>query len=473
MGCKGKMKLFNTLTGKADEIKASEKNKSSKSKNLKLFVCGPTVYDHSHIGHARTYIFFDTIAKYLRYNGFRVNFLVNITDIDDKMIARSSQSGIPVKEIAEAHLKSFLEDMKALGVKFTKYAKATDYMPEIIEQVKHLLDKGYAYETPNGIYFDVTKFKEYGKLSKQPLNELKVHRIEPDPTKRHGADFSLWKFQKPGEPAWPSHWGKGRPGWHIEDTAIAMHFFGEQYDLHGGGIDLIFPHHEAEIAQAEAITGKKPYVKHWIHVAFLIIDNRKMSKSLGNILTIKEALMEYPPELLRLIFLQTHYKKELNYTKEVVRAAEASHDKLKILLEKLSEIKEKHPRKYDAGLRISLRREKSKFLAALDDNFDSPKALTALFGLVKRINTLLEAGKLGSKNVDEILKFLREINAFLEILPKERRIKITDEVKELVEERERLRKEGKFRDADKIREKLKEKGFIIEDTPQGQRVRAL
>ena len=479
------MKLFNTLTGKIDEIisldkqgKSNEKSKekgkgADRGKKLNLFVCGPTVYDHSHIGHARTYVFFDMIAKYLHYQGFKTNFLINITDIDDKMIARSSQSGVPVPEIARVHLQSYLEDMRALGVKFTKYARATDYMPEIIQQVKQLLDKGYAYETPNGIYFDVTKFKEYGKLSKQPLNELNVHRIEPDPTKRHGADFSLWKQQKQGEPAWNSPWGKGRPGWHIEDTAIAMHFFGEQYDLHGGGIDLIFPHHEAEIAQAEAITGKKPYVKHWIHVAFLIIDGRKMSKSLGNILMIKDFLKSYPPEVLRILFLQTHYKRELNYTKEVVRTAEAAHEKLKILMEKLAELKEKDSKKYDKGLRVTIGREKSKLLAAFDDDFDSPKALTILFSIIKRVNTLFEENKLGKKNAEEVQKFLREINSFLGILPKERKVTISNELQGLVDERERLRKEGKFRDADKIREKLKEKGFVIEDTPQGPRARAI
>ncbi len=461
------MKLHNTLTGKLEEIKPE------KGKKLNLFVCGPTVYDHSHIGHARTYTFFDTLVKYLKYEGLKPFFLVNVTDIDDKMIARANQTGIPIKEIVDLHLKSFLEDMKALNVKFAKYAKATDFIPQIINQVNALLDKGYAYETPSGIYFDITKSKDYGKLSKQPLNELKVHRIEPDPTKRGIADFSLWKRMKKGEPFWDSPWGKGRPGWHIEDTAIAMQFFGEQYDLHGGGIDLIFPHHEAEIAQAEAITGKKPYVKHWIHVAFLIIDGRKMSKSLGNVITIKKALQEYSPEVLKIIFLQTHYKKELNYTKKVVGTAKASYERLRTLNERISEMEEnKKSRKYDKGLKIILGKEKKKFLDALNDDFDSPKALTILFTLIKRINGLIEKNKLGRKNATEIGKFLGEINSFLGIIPKKKKVKLTKEIRDLISEREKARQNKDFDRADNLREKLLEKGILLEDTPKGPKARA-
>lgn len=465
------MKLYNTLTRKLDEIKPRDKDKGEK---LKLFVCGPTVYDHSHIGHARTYVFFDMLVRYLKYKGLKPYFLMNITDIDDKIITRANHTGMSEKEITEIHIKSFFDDMKALSVKITKFAKATDYIPQIINQVNALLKKGYAYETPNGVYFDITKFEDYGKLSKQPLAELKVHRIEPDPTKRNIADFSLWKKAKPKEPSWSSPWGKGRPGWHIEDTAIAMSFFGEQYDLHGGGIELIFPHHEAEIAQAEAITGKKPYVRHWIHPAHLVVERRKMSKSLGNFITIKAALKQHSPEALRTMFLQTHYKKELNYAEKTIKTAKATYERLSVFQERLNEIQSnKKSRKYDKGLKIIIGKEKKKILTALDNNFDTPRALTLLLTLIRRINSMIEEKKLGKKNVAEIKKFLKEIDSFLGIIPKEKKVKLTKEVKELLKERQEARKEKDFARSDRIRDKLRGKGFILEDTPKGPRVRAI
>jgi len=457
------MKLYNTLTREFDEINAG------KDKKLNIFVCGMTVNDFPHIGHARTFTFFDTLVRYLRFKGFKTNFLMNITDIDDKIIAKSKQVGMEVKEIVDIHSKRFFEDMKLLGVKVTKYAWATDYIPEIINQIKILLDKGYAYQTPSGVYFDVTKFKGYGKLSRQPLGELKVHRIEPDPTKRNIADFSLWKRKKPGEPAWESPFGNGRPGWHIEDTAIAMKFFGDQYSLHGGGIDLIFPHHEAEIAQAEAITGKTPYVKHWIHVAFLIIDGRKMSKSLGNVIAINEALNKNSPEILKTIFLQTHYKKELNYTSKVIETAKAYQERLKVLQERIGEITGK---KYDKGLKVIIGKEKKKFFDAIDNDFDSPRSLTILFTLVKRIHSLIEQKKLGPKNVPEIKKFLKEIDDIFGIIPKEKKLKITSVIKKLVEEREKARQEKDFDRSDRIRIQLIEKGILLEDTPKGPKLRS-
>ncbi|OYT41176.1 cysteine--tRNA ligase [Candidatus Pacearchaeota archaeon ex4484_26] len=465
------MRIYNTLTHKIDEIRIYDTGKSRvKGKRLKMFVCGPTVYDHAHIGHARTYVFFDMLMKYMKYRGLNPFYVMNITDVDDKIIAKARQTGISEKEIADIHTRSFFEDMKALNVKVTKYAKATDFIPQIINQVKILLDKGYAYETPNGIYFDITKFKDYGKLSRQPLNELKVHRIEPDPTKRNLADFSLWKKAKPQEPTWESPWGKGRPGWHIEDTAIAMYYFGEQYDLHGGGIDLIFPHHEAEIAQAEAITGKKPYVRYWIHPAHLVVEGRKMSKSLGNFITIKEALKQSPAEVLRIMFVQAHFKKELNYSKETIETAKAAYERLKTFQERVNELESK---RYDKGLRIILGKEKKKFFAALDNNFDTPKAFTILMALIKRLNNIIDKNKLGKKNVLEIKKFFSEIDNIFGIMPKEEKIKLTKEIKELIKEREIAREKKDFDRADKIRAKLKEKGILLEDTPKGPKVRAV
>ncbi|MBA3044578.1 cysteine--tRNA ligase, partial [archaeon] len=289
------LKIYNTLTRQKEEFVPIHGNR------VNMFVCGPTVYDYSHLGHARTYIVFDVIARYLRYHGYSVFYLMNITDIDDKMIKRANENRIPVKELADRFTKAFNEDMKRLNVTSVNlYAKATEYLNEIINQINILIEKGFAYEVDGDVYFAVRKFRDFGKLSKQSLDELKAGaRIEVDEKKRNPEDFVLWKKQKPDEPFWASPWGNGRPGWHVEDTAITTTYFGDKYDLHGGGLDLIFPHHESEIAIAESVTGEKPFVKYWVHSGFLTLDKEKMSKSLGNFFTIREVLEKYEPEVIR------------------------------------------------------------------------------------------------------------------------------------------------------------------------------
>src|SRR3989338_3896037 len=281
------LKIYNTLSGKKEAVTLK------KGKAVQLFVCGPTVYDYSHLGHARTYIAFDVIVKYLKEKGYKVFYLQNITDIDDKIIQRAQKKGIAAEKLAQDFEKEYLKDMKTLKVdSVTKYARATDYIKEIISQTKRLLEKGYAYQIKDGIYYDISKFKNYGKLSGRTVQQAEdaISRIDENINKKNKGDFILWKISKPGEPKWTSPCGYGRPGWHIEDTAITEKIFGPQYDIHGGGEDLIIPHHEAEIAQMEAISGKKPLVKYWLHTSFLNVGGKKMSKSLGNFFTIRDIL---------------------------------------------------------------------------------------------------------------------------------------------------------------------------------------
>ena len=456
------MKIYNTLTRKVDNFPFKKGSK------IRFFVCGPTVYDDSHIGHARTYVFFDVVARFLNFAGHNVFFLMNLTDIDDKIINRAKEMGVNWKQVSETYTKSFFDNMKSLNVKVTRYAPATKFMKEIIWQVSKLLEKGYAYKTENGIYYNISKFKDYGKLSKQPLAELNAHRIEPDPLKKNISDFSLWKAAKLGEPVWNSSFGKGRPGWHIEDTAIAMHFFGKQYELHGGGEDLIFPHHEAEIAQAEAISGKKPYVRFWMHVSFLKVNGRKMSKSLGNFITIKDILEKYEPEALRLLLLGTHYKKELDYTKNQIEAASRSTERIKNFVYKLKQIDKKGKSKEISKL---VEKYHGYFLEALEKDFDTPLALTAVFTFIREINSLIEQEKIGKEDIKKIMAFLKEIDNILGVIPQIKDAKLSNEIKKLVQEREKARKSRDFRKSDEIRIKLKAKGIVVEDTPQGPRVK--
>src|SRR5271167_1571048 len=300
-----------------------EKFEPTHGNRVNMFVCGPTVYDYSHIGHARTYLAYDTIARYLRAQGFSLFFLMNITDIDDKIINKAKGVNRDPLLLANEFTQDFLQDMKGLGMtSVSLYAKASEHVPEIIAQISTLIEKGFAYQVEGDVYFDVSKFSSYGELSHQNVDQLIMHRIDPDPRKKNVIDFALWKSQKPGEPAWDSPWGKGRPGWHIEDTAITTAYLGPSYDIHGGGLDLIFPHHEAEIAQAEAATGTKPLVKYWLHSGLLMVGGTRMGKSMGNYITIKEALHNHDAETLRLYFAMSHYRSLLDYQEPNIMQAE-------------------------------------------------------------------------------------------------------------------------------------------------------
>ena len=317
------MEVYNTLSRRKEFLPEPEEQRK-----LRLFVCGPTVYDYAHIGHARTYIFFDFFAKYLRSKGYEVNYLQNITDIDDKIIARAAERDEAPAKLAKEFTEKYFEDMRVLGVDaVTTYAPATKFITQIALQVERLVDKGFAYEIKNdGWYFDISKDVDYGKLSGRTAAQAEdgVSRIDDSENKRNKGDFCLWKFSKPGEPVWNTRLGAGRPGWHIEDTAISEYYFGPQYDIHGGADDLKFPHHEAEIAQQESASGLKPFVKFWVHTGFLLVDGKKMSKSSGNFITVREFLKKYPPEILRWLALSHHYRSPLDYSDDDAEQAKSA-----------------------------------------------------------------------------------------------------------------------------------------------------
>ncbi len=437
------LKLYNTLTRKKEVFKPM------KDKEIKMFVCGPTVYDFSHLGHAKTYIQFDTIAKYFRWKGYKVFYLQNITNIDDKIITRAREDGDEKgwKKLSDKYEKEYLNDMKMLNVNsVNKYAPATDYIPEIISQVKRLIEKRFAYKISDGWYFDLSKDKDYGKLAKRTDLELNdsVSRIDENKEKRNKGDFCLWKFSKEGEPKWKADIGDGRPGWHIEDTAITEKELGQQYDLHGGGIDLIFPHHEAEIAQMESISGKKPLVRYWLHTGFLKINSQKMSKSLGNFMTIRDALEKYSPEVLRYFFISASYRQPIDFSEDKIESMKNSYERLKNIISRLKDDKKTNKKYLD------------EFEKAMDDDINTPMALQVLWNLLRDKEA---DGKIGAvKKMDEVFG--------LELLKKEK-LAIPGEIKKLMDERETARKAKDWKLADKIREKISKEGYALEDTEKG------
>ena len=454
------MQVYNTLTREKEDFEPIHKNR------VNMFVCGPTVYDMPHIGHARTYVAFDAIARYLRYKGYQVFYLMNITDIDDKMIQRANERGISVKELARQYTDAFMQDMEALGVTSVNlYANATDHVEEIIWQVKTLIEKEYAYESNGSVYFEVRKFKGFGKLSRQKMDELKAGaRVELDENKRNPEDFALWKAHKEGEPWWESPWGKGRPGWHVEDTAITFTYFGEQYDLHGGAQDLIFPHHESEIAIAESISGKEPFVKYWLHTGFLNLKGEKMSKSLGNVLTIREMIKRYPPDTLRFYFLYTHYRSPIEFSFDDLEETHRALQGMKRNAQDLMEIaKDVEP---DVSEALKFR---ERFIEAMDDDFNTREAIATLFSLFNEANKNRDDKALAAG----YLKIASEIADVLGIKLFETRSsgKENELLEILLEIRKRARENKDWATSDYIRDRLKDIGIIVEDSREGQKVR--
>lgn len=441
-----------------------------------MFVCGPTVYDQSHIGHARTYLAYDIIARYLRASGYSVFYLMNITDIDDKIINHANASGEDPLALADRFAKEFFRDMEALGISSVNlYAKASEHVPEIITQISMLIGRGYAYQVDGDVYFDVSKFPEYGKLSGQNIEQLSVHRIDPDSRKRNVVDFALWKSQKPGEPAWDSPWGKGRPGWHIEDTAITATYFGPQYDIHGGGLDLVFPHHEAEIAQAEAATQIKPFVKYWLHGGLLTVSGERMGKSMGNFVTIHELLQKHDAEALRLYYAMRHYRTQLEFDEAGIAQAEEVIDRLRSVYRQFSAILETSGGLKEESVQNEVERITSRamrsFIESMDDNFNTPRALAALIAYAKDVESLADR-KLSRQSVELILHtfdYFGEVFGILQPVNRRQGKRFDELVNLVVRMREEARKGGDWERADRIRDQLRKVGIALEDTPTGAR----
>ncbi|MCD6263836.1 cysteine--tRNA ligase [Candidatus Bathyarchaeota archaeon] len=462
------LRVYNTLTRRKEDFTPIHGNR------VYMFVCGPTTYDLSHLGHARTYIAYDIIARYLRYKGYTLFYVMNITDVDDKIINRARELGVEPLELARKYERAFYEDMASLGVDtINLFARASEHIPEIIDQIRVLLEKGYAYETETGVYYDITKFRDYGALSRQDPSELREHRIEPDPTKRNPGDFALWKKRRPEEMGWDSPWGWGRPGWHIEDTAITTHYFGPQYDIHGGAIELIFPHHEAEIAQAEAATGRRPLVRYWVHTGILKIHGRKMSKSLGNFITIREALEKYQGEVLRFFFASTHYRSTIDFNERGLEQARRNLQTLYNVMEKVRRLTPKEEMEEDeVRLEEEVERCRRGFIEAMDDDFNSPKALTSLLELSREVNRFADTHKaINGRLLQKILRIFRELGGIFGILQREEREVDSETLKGLmdliIEVRQIFRERREWQISDMIRERLRDLGILLEDTEEG------
>ena len=448
------MEIYSTLTRDKEDFKTINQNR------VNLFVCGPTVYDDAHIGHGRTYISFDTIKRYLEFKGYAVFYIQNITDVDDKIINRSKESGIPASDIARMFEKRYIEDMNKLNVTGVNlFARATDHMGEIIDQIDRLINKGFAYETDDGVYFEINKFEEFGKLSNRNVEELESHREIAETSKKNHQDFALWKKREGAdEPTWSSPWGDGRPGWHIEDTAITEYYFGEQYDVHGGGLDLIFPHHEAEITQMEAVSGKSPMVRYWLHTGFLNVNGEKMSKSLHNFITIRDLLKDYEADTFRFFVLSTHYRSPIDFSKDSLHQSEKSLDRIRKYYELLDVDVEDE--EYDCEF---LLKHENSFFDSMDDDFNTPKAIAAIFRLINDTKNQLDDFSDDDKRA--IKSFLNDVSDILGVSFEIQNVNTgSDDLLNLVSEvRSELRANKQYDLSDKIRDKLQDLGYEIND----------
>ncbi|KXG75123.1 Cysteine--tRNA ligase [Fervidicola ferrireducens] len=463
------MKIYNTLTKRKEEFRPLNGNK------VTIYACGPTVYDYFHVGNARVFITFDVVRNYLKYKGYDVKFVQNFTDIDDKMIKRANEEGITVKELGDRFIEEYFKDADALNIKRADvHPRATEHIQDIIEFIKVLIEKGYAYVVDGDVYFSAKSFPGYGKLSGQNLEELEAGaRVEPGEKKRDPMDFALWKAKKPGEPAWPSPWGEGRPGWHIECSVMAVKHLGETIDIHGGGPDLIFPHHENEIAQSEAVTGK-PFARFFMHVGYLNINNEKMSKSLGNFFTVREILKEYEAEVLRFLMLSSHYRSPINFSKELMDQSKNALERLYTALyamEHLEKVTPERPLNREEEEYLKRQMEnKNKFIESMDDDFNTAGATAALFDIVREFNVSLNESS-SREAVQKTKALLLELGGVLGLFSKFQPTLLDEEIERMIKERQEARKAKNYALADKIRDELKARGIIIEDTPTGTRWR--
>lgn len=465
------MKIYNTLTRQKEEFVPIEPGK------VRMYSCGPTVYNYFHIGNARPFIIFDTLRRYLEYRGFDVKFVQNFTDIDDKMINKANELGITVKELADEFIAEYFTDAQGLAIRAaTVHPKATENIDAILSVIQTLVDKGYAYEAADGVYFDTHQYETYGKLSGQPMDELEAGaRIDVNDIKKHPADFALWKKKKEGEPAWPSPWGEGRPGWHIECSAMVNKYLGETIDIHSGGQDLIFPHHENEIAQSEAATGK-PFAHYWMHNGYININNEKMSKSKGNFFTVRDVAKKYDYEVIRFFMLSAHYRSAINFSDELLAQSRTGLDRLYNCLYNLdflaSKAKKRELTDEEKQMQEQLLQFKTQFNDAMDDDLNTADAIAVLFEMARFINSSVRPDWPLSLFEAAIGQF-NELGGVLGILSKKQEDTISEEAKALIEKRKQARADKDWALADSIRDELKQMGVEIEDTRQGVKVHIL
>ena len=460
------IKIYNTLTQEKEEFKPIEEGK------VRMYVCGPTVYNYIHIGNARPAIVFDTVRRYLEHKGLDVTYVLNFTDVDDKIINAANELGEEVSAVSERFIEAYLEDVKALGVKeATHNPRVTETMRDIIDFVQALIDKDYAYEVNGDVYFKPRAFEEYGKLSQQSIDELRSGaRIQIGENKEDPLDFALWKKAKDEEISWDSPWGQGRPGWHIECSAMARKYLGDTIDIHAGGQDLTFPHHENEIAQSEARTGET-FANYWMHNGYINIDNEKMSKSLGNFVLARDLIHAYDPKVLRFFMLSVHYRNPINFSEELLNAAETSLNRILTANQNLEHRKQTSMDlvNHDEEWLNKVEQLKKQFEQDMDDDFNTANAISTLFELAKEANVYIELEQTSSTVIEAFQQSISSMLLILGIKAEETQELLDEEVETLIEERNEARKKRDFARADEIRDQLKEQNIILEDTPQGVR----
>lgn len=460
------MKIYNTLSMKKEEFVEMEKGK------VKMYSCGPTVYNYFHIGNARPFIVFDTLRNYLEYRGYEVTFVQNFTDVDDKIINKANEEGISPIELADKYIQEYYKDAEALGIrKATVHPRVTENIDEIIEFIKDLINKGYAYELNGDVYFEVKKFEEYGKLSHKNIDDLlSGARIQVNESKKSPIDFALWKAKKEGEIGWSSPWGEGRPGWHIECSVMSNKYLGEQIDIHSGGQDLIFPHHENEIAQSECKNGCA-FANYWMHNGYINVDNVKMSKSLGNFFTVRDVLKHYSGDILRFFMLTSHYRSPINYSKDLLDSAKSSLERIKNCKSNLEFMLEKSDDKALSDDEKNILQEvqncKENFIEKMDDDLNTADAITSIFDLVKIANTNIDENS-SKQLIEKTLSMLNELTKVINIAQKTKDDDIDiEKIEQLIDERNESKKHKDFAKADEIRDTLKQMGIEIKDTRKG------
>ncbi|MFH1403948.1 MAG: cysteine--tRNA ligase [Candidatus Altiarchaeota archaeon] len=456
------LRVYNTMSRRLEEFKPLSEGKVS------VYVCGMTVYDNMHIGHARTYVAFDVILRYLKHSGYKVRYIQNITDIDDKIINRARERDTNPMELSREYAEKALKDQEALGLmKADEYPKVSETIPDIINAAQTLISKGHAYVVNGSVYFSVSSADGYGKLSNQDIEQLNRHRIDPDPEKKDPLDFALWKRVPDGEHGFESPWGYGRPGWHIECSVMSKKHLGDSFDIHGGALDLIFPHHENEVAQSEALTGKKPFVKYWMHTGFLNSSGEKMSKSLGNILSVREFLDKHSKDAFRLFILQSHYRSPVDYGEEKIHAAESALSRLRNFRKNMLATSDSASENGSEKIFEIFERFRAEFNEAMDDDFDTPKAISRIFTAVKDSNTLLPGGTDSRESLRKSIEILDELAGVIGLNLVEDGVTLTDVEEELIERRKRLRDEKNWAESDRIRGELAKRGLRIIDKSDG------